>query len=78
MLTEDMEGTTAVAGLAHRGEWPPLAGRDVGAAEAEAHHLPLPGSSVTSDSSFTRRPSVDCFVAPGGISSPGSGVSGVG
>lgn len=35
MLTEDMEGTTAVAGLAHRGEWPPLAGRDAGAAEAE-------------------------------------------
>lgn len=35
MLTEDMEGTTAVAGLAHRGEWPPLAGRDAGATEAE-------------------------------------------
>lgn len=35
MLTEDMEGTTAVAGLAHRENGHSLAGRDAGAAEAE-------------------------------------------
>lgn len=53
-------------------------GRMQGLPKQRAHLLLLPGSSVTSDSSFTRRPSADCSMAPGGISSPGSGVSGVG